>query len=387
MNRRWKQDVNEHDVSKVAAQLGLDAGERGSWGPCPGCGAETRGKDDRRGPIGQAGRGWQCWRDGCLTHDGARDPVGLVALVELGTNVTATLASAQWEQVRLRAVAAGLCDDTPDVDTKPRPWRRPMPRRPRRPSLGELVALDEARANADEARDLWDRGMPVYDDMRVVRWLLRRGLDPKRIAGLDLVRALPAEALPAWARHGRAEWSRGWRALLPCYGPSGALVRVRARWVPRARDDWQVKTSGGTGLEVGGCVYADPLAVKLLGGGSSERWDQTVLVVEGGPAFLHACLDRPLSGRTHAVIGVFSGAWRDTFASRFRRCGFVLATDHGKAGDAYAAAIRKTLHPSCPAVRCRPDADGWDDMALERRLHLLNQAKAELRALRPHRSR
>jgi hypothetical protein len=166
-------------------------------------------------------------------------------------------------------------------------------------------------------------------------------------------------------------------------------VRVRARWVRSTRQDWQVKTSGGTGLEsgVGGCVYADPLARKLLAGGTSDRWDGTVLVVEGGPAFLHASLDRPRSGRTHAVIGVFSGAWRDTFASRFRRCGFVLATDHGKAGDAYAAAIRKTLHPSCPAVRCRPDADGWDDMALERRLHLLTEATAGLHARLPHRRR
>lgn len=104
----WIGSVKAQTLAVVAPALGLRAGRLGSWGPCPGCSAETRGGEDRRLPIGAArdGKGWRCFA--CGVHG---DPVDLISLVRTG-RTTQQLGGAEWTELRSFCAQAGWCYDT-----------------------------------------------------------------------------------------------------------------------------------------------------------------------------------------------------------------------------------------------------------------------------------
>ena len=73
----WIDGAKVQDVAATATALGLTV-ERGSIKPCPSCQAHTRGKADRRGPIGIREKGWNCYR--CEAWGNALDLVCWVLL-------------------------------------------------------------------------------------------------------------------------------------------------------------------------------------------------------------------------------------------------------------------------------------------------------------------
>jgi hypothetical protein len=153
--------------------------------------------------------------------------------------------------------------------------------------------------HASEARDVWAQSVRPGGGGEAARelwwWLELRHLDPFVVTERDLIRALPAETLPAWCAHWRG------RAVLPVYDHTGQIVTLRGRLVvPGAKGP---KTIGPEGVPTGGRVYACPVAQRMLAGESVPF----VVVTEGDPDFLSLASWWPLEERV-AVIGAWSGA-------------------------------------------------------------------------------
>ena len=101
----WLQGLKASSVQDVAtSNLGLKSGRLRTLGPCPSCGAEKRGGQDSRPPIGIAGdgRGWQCHACGVRG-----DVVELVCLA-VWKRSTKDMTSDEWGQLREWATQRGL---------------------------------------------------------------------------------------------------------------------------------------------------------------------------------------------------------------------------------------------------------------------------------------
>ena len=83
--------------------------------------------------------------------------------------------------------------------------------------------------HASEAREVWAQSVRPGGGGEAARelwfWLESRHLDPFVVAGLDVIRALPAGPLPGWCEG----WRREGRAVLPVFDAGGELVTLRGR--------------------------------------------------------------------------------------------------------------------------------------------------------------
>ena len=352
------------DVGHVAGAIGLSPARGGSWGPCPCCGADRRGTDDARGPIGTSGAGgWTCHR--C---DATGDGAALVLAVATGATSADGAAVARAEAL---AVDVGLLwpQGPPGAFHRPGGYRHQSASRgaPQGPTSAHPDAIprrtaDELRRpSADEVADVWRRCEPVTIHPAVERCLRDRGwtwVDLQAVVDLDLARALPLTVgeLPGWAGYGRSPWTVGGRLILPCFGPAGEIVQLRARWVLPIEDSpaWAVKGDrlrfkehGGTGITHGGCVYANPAGRAMLAGDGPPAGE--VVIAEGWPDFARWSVRAPPGA---AVLGVWSGAWTGeigaALAARIPDGARVdVATDADPAGDAYARSIMQTIGARC----------------------------------------
>lgn len=129
----WWDDVTAIGFESVAQELGLRRMKSRTWGPCPSCGAESRGADGR-GAIGMRGQGWMCHRGGCGATGDAAD---LLAFHVAGDRVR-NLSTEDRSRVRDRAIQLGWTGNAPQVS-------RPLPPRPspasRRGSKGSWQAF------------------------------------------------------------------------------------------------------------------------------------------------------------------------------------------------------------------------------------------------------
>lgn len=290
---QWIRDASGLSVSAVARELGLTAGSRRSWGPCPACRADRRGSSDRRGPIGvdPDDRGWCCHR--C---DARGSALILVALAVTGSRRCTPEVRAWLEQ------GGRIVPQAPHVE-------RPRPEYP-----------DRA-----EVEGLWSRCGPCDTGGYVTRWLESRGLHPRRCR--DLVRWLPGRDLPTWAAH----WPYlGAWAVLPLVDATGAMRSMQGRAVVADAPRKSVAARGSRRA----LVLASPGAVEVLRGGDRRR----VVIAEGEPDYLtHA-------SRGEAVIGIPGpGAWSVALASRLRDCEVVVRVHEDTAGRGYARMIVPTL--------------------------------------------
>lgn len=369
--RSWFDDARQVSVADVATALGLEA-RRGALTPCPACNASQRGRDDKRGPVMVRG-GWSCVR--C---DAKGDAIGLAALTLTGQS--SRLTGAQWSQVRAWYASRGWCDADPQANAAaaPLPVRRPPPKPEPERAVERLDPLEVAA--------LWDAAVPAFTDSRTRRWLDARGgswghLDPAAaVASLDLARALPPGLpCPSWASFRGRSWPDGGRSLvLPCYGPRGELVGLRARWTgtERGEERWEELPAPDGAKEISprgsgalrGSVYACPVGRWLLAQGPEARrggcpdqsapavqWDGRVFIFEGGPTWLRYAADPSRVrmadgvGWTPAVLGVWAGAWPTDgagaeLAARMTGAELVtVATDDDPSGDGYAARIADAL--------------------------------------------
>ena len=328
MGPSWMDTVKAEGVLAAAMRLGLryiPNPRPGSLFPCPACGAEKRGSDDKRGPVGlrRDHRGWVCHR--CKVSG---DALTLAALVITGT---AKPDKHRWEEVRSR-----LLGDVPLKQYKA-PLLPPH-EAPKRPSQEEVISL-------------WKRDGAVCEDPMLAEVLSKRGINTKAVTERELCRVVPAKALPLWASFQRKSWHQsGHRALFPLFDHLGELQSLHARRM----EPGALKPKGlsPVGYEVSGLVLADDSARALLRG--EGDWLGYLLIVEGAPDFLCASLYFGEEANT-AVIGILSGSWTDAFAKQLpKHISVLIATHFDDAGEKYAQKIRATLAAGTHITRWRP---------------------------------
>ena len=350
--RAWMDEVKRATIPAVAEALGLQPRGRHSYTPCPTCGAERRGSQDRRGPLGYSGHRWRCWSSGC---DARGSTLDLIAAVELGRSPETR---DDWRRVHQRAYAIGATADAPEGDAPlPPPRRLPEPRR----------APERHYPAMREVADLWTFGAwQVATCQAGRRWLEALLPGGAGVCPLDLARILPTpdeaaarwgirgarcrSMLPRWARWGALPWTEaGYRVLLPLYDARGRLRSLRARHVDQPPSG-APKAVSPAGCKVSGLVFANRLGVDMLRGLASPMM---VLICEGGTDTLAASLLSP-PHVPRAILGVGSGAWTPEHAAQIPPgAEVVIATDPDEAGQRYADQIEASMPDHQHPIRLR----------------------------------
>lgn len=291
------------DCRQVATLMGVEVGRDGI--ACPCCGEATRGKDDRRPPLGfrPDGHGWSCHR--CGLHG---DAVALAAAI-----VTGSPKPTDWAPLRQRVAELGLAEERP---------LRPAVRAPTRPDPAEL-------------RDLWQSGRPpdaLPPEHPAVAYLRGRGFD---VAGVsEMCRILPAER-ERWPEWWPGSWAPTWRLAVLGVTASGTAESIHAR----AIDASTPKTRWPVGREASGLLFASTEGMALLTGWPSDRPPPEVVVGEGLTGLLGAG-----TRQRRPVLCATSGGWSALRDVRWPSGSVVIiATDNDTAGDAYARKIREAL--------------------------------------------
>lgn len=330
----WIQEVKDRGVRQVASALGLEAVGHNGLGPCPACGAQTRG--DRRGALGVRpdDAGWACFR--CNAKGDAITLASWCVCGEPRPN------KARLRDVRQRCAARGLCNlagggTSPFPSVRP-PRAEPVPVRP--PSR--------------EVARVWEQAREVLDDAQARAWLAeQRGLDPGAVADFDLARVIAESAsLPPWAFYGNRPWVRsGHRLVVPLFGATGRMESLHARALGASPP--KAKAASPSRAGVRGLVMADRLGQLLLAdapladGSHASAWVQRcgLWVVEGLPDFLTAASQwSDADEDAPAVLGIVSGSWTPELAARLPNgCRVVLALHPDTAGEQYVRRIHETL--------------------------------------------
>lgn len=107
MNSSWLQEIAQHGLRTTAPTLGVTVRRGNSAGPCPACGADQRGSDDRRGPLGFSGDGkaWACHASGC---DASGDLADLLAYVRFKRRIR-DLSAEETSSLAAEATRLGWC--------------------------------------------------------------------------------------------------------------------------------------------------------------------------------------------------------------------------------------------------------------------------------------
>lgn len=331
--------IDALDLATVAERGGLTARGRNSWGPCPVCHEEKRGREDRRGPLAFSARLWKCHAGGCPAGG---DAVALAAALKYGE--TLGKGDPRW-----RELLTELGGDTSAPPTQ----RRAAPAQPEPEPERVYPPVEDVDA-------LWGCCWPLLDVEvspvgQVHGFIRSRALDPAMMQHRDVVRVLRPGFTPEWMPHlGHTTH----RLVVPMFDHHGRRRSLRFRSLS---GDVKIKALPPTGFNIGGLVMADPMAQSLLTGDlgvGSTLWDGRVVVTEGEPDFWtwssndarwSAEVDK---GETYAVFGIVAGSWTSAIADRIPTgTTVVIRTDHDLAGDKYARTIASSLSTRCRIVR------------------------------------
>jgi len=328
------------DPTRLLEALGLLADPRGRQRQASGWLVRCPVHEDRSPSCSvQERKGVLLWK--CHACDAGGDALSLIAAVR-GLSIKQDFRAVLLEAARL----GGLWQIVDELEGRgeapapmPAPIRAPEPESDREwPPIGEVEAL-------------WNSSRAVSDDAECSAHLSGRGLDPERVASLDIGRALPTRgALPPWARCRGGTWREaGYRLIVPMFDATGALRSVRA-W--RVTDGDGPKRLPPSGHKAGEMVMADAFGRAMLAG---TRKPETVAIVEGEPDFFARCL---VSNDPHvAAIGIVSGSWCRAMAERIPvGARVVIRTDHDQAGDRYAEEIERSIARRAFVFRSRSAA-------------------------------
>ena len=420
-----REPINAPPLADIAARGGLVVG-RGGFAPCPLCGAEHRGREDKRRPVavfpGRDGERWKCHACGA-----GGDAIQLAAAV-------------RWREVpgkgdpRWAELFAELRGEAgPGLLSRPAPKAPPRPVAPSPPPASVFLPGDEVAA-------LWAACVPVAGrevvdtvtgrTRRAAReWLERvRGLSPDLVTAADLARVLPgAYTWPAWIPSavrkvlpdGPAADVRPYALAVPVYDARGVLRALRFRavdrvatpdadgagltWtetgIERGRKAIASRSNGGRYRVAAGLVMADPMALALLrhqDAGPVEaleaRWSGRVVVLEGEPAWWAYAThpDRFRAGtdgrpETFATFGIEAGAWTPDIAARLPSSARVLVwTDYDAAGDRYFEAVRGSFAGRVEVCRAKRPSQWGDRMTPEKPTKELQPDDLARRGELPH---
>jgi hypothetical protein len=363
VSAEWIDRMDTARVVDVAAELGnfeiREAGAAWSLGPCPVCGAEKRHSKsrDKRGALGISKKRPQGWR--CHQCDEKGDSLHFVALV--------------LEHKRFGALGD-------DQKARVREWCE------RFLGMGTHASIERKRYEPPppvttdfppehEVRDLWALCSPVNNVAQVAEWLRARGIDPEKIAGQDIARALPPEGdLPRWARFGSRDWiETQHRVILPLVDHRGRVRTVIARRLV-AGDDAPKSVAPQRphrehpGFRRAGTAMASAAARARLAD-STHRLER-LLIAEGEIDLMTWATELALPAL--AAIGIFSGSWSPAWAQRFAAdAEIVIATHPDEAGKRYAEQIEETLKSRARSVRWEPPY-AWNTTAVDHKGKVIN---------------
>jgi len=193
---------------------------------------------------------------------------------------------------------------------------------PRRP------APQRKEAPADEVADLWARCVPVTQDAEVASWLERWQIAPRKVADLDLARALPVDLsnLPSWAQ----PWTQtGHRLVVRAYAAAAGGLRLAGL---HACDGDQKGSEGAAAV-----VFAVPDAALEVG----------LELVEGVPDWLRFST----AERGAPVWGVVAGSACPELAALVKAPVVSIRTHDDPAGNKYRDAWTELLRARGVAVR------------------------------------
>lgn len=293
-------------------------GGRGLLPVCPACG--EGGGNTPRMFAAESGMRWACHR--CMSGG---DSIDLAAYSLTGARLPRGRSTAS-EHVQSWFAGRGWCEPVNGIDTPATPAPRTPTVKPQR-TRGRLPHRDVA--------EFAGRCVGVTERADVTAWLVRRlGVHASMVERYGLARALGAPPSQQWARIGSRDWhTAGYRVVLPCVDPGGSLVGFRARHVGGAR----IKNAVPRGHAAGGMVLANPAARAWLRGAMTPG---LILIAEGGPAWLALAICNP----DRPVVGIYSGAWSESFARRIPAgCVVRMAPDPDDAGAAYFDRIAATV--------------------------------------------
>lgn len=295
------------NLQDVIAAAGLTAYGRNSYGPCPVCGADRRGRHDRRGAIAvyDGGDQWKCLASGCGVGGSG---LALAAAVRFGQ--IPGHGDPRWRELY-------------DGDGKRREVR-PEQKDPVYPPQEEVAAL-------------WGACLPPQDaagDVRVAWWLHDRALPET-----PLVRSMPPGTV-AFEWVPEAAWSTH-PIVVPMVDAAGVVRSLRWR---AARSIDHPKSLPATGFDTRALVMADDVGRAVLAG-RYDGWNGKVVVCEGEPDWLSWAT----RGGGWATFGLVAGSWTAALAARIPDGTQVALRLHDDAaGHKYADVVRRSL-----AGRCR----------------------------------
>lgn len=333
---QWIQQVKTRaKMPEVIQRLGLQPGRRGSFGPCPGCGADRRGSGDNRGPLiyGKSG-GWKCYRPNC---DAKGDAVTLVSWVHHGTPDPNR---DQYAEIQAFCAGEGWCDP-PGQQAKParssirrfkdafsrtgkgRTGRSLRPSRRRKRSQGAAQPAGRSGAVSGPRRGrsdfAWREGLAAECEERLWGDQGARGREY-----LQQQRGLTEEAIRAFGLGLLVISEEQQWITMPLCESDGTVVNVRFRRIPDANGEIpkgpKYRVCGGRELPLFGSQY--------LGNDLGEE----VLITEGEfdvIALWQYGFKRSVVSGTGGA-GTFRPEWLDDL-EEYR--GFVLLYDDDEKGD------------------------------------------------------
>ena len=304
-------------------------------GPCP-----LHGGRNPSFSVDTESLRWKCWSK-CGTSGSALDYLNRGAKVK---------GRAFKEAVARAAELAGVA--MPD-------GTRAAPPRARPPAPVRTKPEPPKRPPADELAELWGQAAPVTEDLEVLGWLDKRGLDHWEVNLRGLARVLPPNGnLPQWAQFKGRPWNvQGYRLVVPVYGATGRMESVRVRSVLTELPKSKPKALPPTGFTVKGLAMADELGRAVLETGAFPSWwggdVPEVRIAEGEPDFFtETLLWADNDPAAPAVLGMVSGSWTEELAARIPDGARVtLAVHNDDKGDGYAEEVRRTLAGRCELFR------------------------------------
>ena len=320
----WIEDARRVGIEQVAAELSL-AARRSRFDACVSCGG------DAAKIYGGVVPRWRCYR--CSAHG---DCIDLVAYAVSGQS----LRGGNAHDVRAWFASRGWCE--------PEPGAEPVVVQ-RLPIEPKPTDQERTYPPPEEVEDLYLRSTVAHRDSEAVAWLEARfGRGPvDRLLELGLVSAVPEGVeLPAWAAFGKKPWNQiGYRLLFRAFDAAGTLRSVRVRCLGELPWSGAPKALPPAGYTLRGLVLASGLAQRMLAG---KAYPAEVVVAEGEPQWLAACLAWPRS----AVLGVVAGSWSLDLAARIPVGARVLIVcDHDEPGDRYAELIERSLRGRASTYR------------------------------------
>ena len=346
----WIEQASSASVLEVISALNLIHSTRVGLTPCPSCGEEVRGSEDRRGPVGVRGdgKGWRCFR--C---DAAGDGLELATLVWTGSRLR-ELTPEQRSQVRDKAAAMGWCDaedqgggPVPRMGSGSRRSRSPLPDpgwKVTRPGSTKATKAVEPPSPGSGPMD-WQPDLPERcvaqlwgpEGAQVLAYLQGRGFRESTLrdwgVGAHLIRDRSGRVVEQYV-------------AIPVPRRDGVGVMVRFRSVPGPCLHCHgsgCRRCRGTG-EVRKVYLRTPGADSVLFG--VHRMDPdpstTVIITEGEldvlALYQYGITSNVVSGTAGA--GTWREEWLDTLEP-FQH--FILAYDDDEKGHAGAEKVAKAL--------------------------------------------